>query len=861
MTRILLTCLGMALALGSLLGPTAVMAQGTGSVTKEQVDQAVGEIDRLAQQLIADNKTPGLAIAVVYGDEVVFAKGYGVANTTTNAPVDADTVFQLASLSKGVSSSVVAELVGEGKVSWDTKIHDLDPNFRLSDDWITNEITIRDLFAHRSGLPEHAGDYLEDLGYDRAEILRRLRYEKLLDTFRQKETYTNFGLTEAAVAAAKTSGMEWEDLAKKALYDPLGMSSTSSRYEDFLARTNRADTHVLEDGKWTPKFKRDPDAQSPAGGVSSSANDMAKWLLMQLGNGTYEGKPIIAEKALLETRTPQLLRNNNGGKPSFTGLGWDLAIDQRGQVRMAHSGAFALGASTNMRVLPADNVAIVALANSAPTGVPEAVTQTFVDVLDNGKVTQDWVAAYKKAFDDPATIGVILGYDYSKPPANPTPALADDAYLGTYTNDYYGDMQIVRGENGGLAIVLGPKQITTPMTHYDHDTFTYETFGENAVGLSGVQFVIGPDGKASEVTVENLNTTGLGTFHRAHLTEGVKSRLIAQIDKLVQDNNLPSVAVAVNIPGEGRFDYVTGKANLETGRAREFDDPFRISSITKAFTGLVVLQLVEEGKLALTDKLSNWYPSFPNADKITVEDLLRMRSGAPDAFDEDLAMTFYYSPTLAYSSEDLINRTAARTSAFKEPNTETHYINVNAILLGRIVEKVTGNTLGAEITERIIKPLGLTHTTYATTSAMPGELRGYGWNPEIGQFEDKSEINPDLLAGSGAMISTLSDLDTFVRALCKGTLLKPETHAAQMQGATLAGAPEWAKYGETVALFGKFCGHTGAIFGSATDMFYLPELDASVITNVNRLDLNGGSNSTVLELALEKTLFPEYVAW
>src|SRR6266480_1577833 len=286
--------------LSILLIPLCVTGQEKSHVTSEQVTHAIQELEKLAQKQIQENALPGLAIAVVFQGKAVYAKGFGVRDVNTKQPIDADTVFQLASVSKSIGSTVVAGLVGEGKITWDSKLSVLDPTFEMFDPWVTREITIRDMFAHRSGLPEHAGDLLEDLGFTRAEILHRLRYQHPGSSFRSHYAYTNFGLTEGSIAAAKAYGLEWEEAAKQKLYTPLGMVLTSSRYADFVARTNKALGHVLVDGKWVQKFKRDPDAQSPTGGVSSSVNDVAKWLRLQLANGKFEGKQVVDEKALAE---------------------------------------------------------------------------------------------------------------------------------------------------------------------------------------------------------------------------------------------------------------------------------------------------------------------------------------------------------------------------------------------------------------------------------------------------------------------------------------------------------------------------------------------------------------------------------
>jgi CubicO group peptidase (beta-lactamase class C family) len=504
-----------------VLAPFCAAAQEKSHVTSEQVTHAIQELEKLAQKKIQENAVPGIAIAVVFQDRVMYAKGFGVRDVNTKAPVDADTVFQLASVSKPIGSTVVAELVGEGKITWDSKLSALDPTFEMFDPWVTREVTIRDMYAHRSGLPEHAGDLLEDLGFTRAEILYRLRFQHPGSSFRSHYAYTNFGMTEGGIAAAKAYGLEWEEATKQKLFKPLGMNSTSSHYADFVARANKALGHVLVGGKWVQKFKRDPDAQSPTGGVSSSVNDLAKWMRLQLANGKFDGKQIVNEMALAETHHPQMMTGFNPftDLPTFYGLGWNVGYDQQGRLRLNHSGAFGLGAGTYVTLVPGEQLGIVVLTNAYPIGMAEALGTIFVDIALYGKPTQDWFVLFKQLFSNPAAIGTVPGFDYSKSPASPSPALKNSVYLGEYRNAFFGDISIIE-KDGGLAIVQGPKKMTFAMKHYDRDTFTYETEGENAVGRSGITFTIGPDGKATEVIVENLNVRGEGTFKRVPTSKG-----------------------------------------------------------------------------------------------------------------------------------------------------------------------------------------------------------------------------------------------------------------------------------------------------------------------------------------------------
>ncbi len=161
-----------------------------------QIDRAVGQLDALAAKLMASSGIPGMAVAVVHGGKTVYAKGFGVRAVGSPQTVDADTVFQLASMSKPIGATVVAQQVGAGRVQWNTPVQTWLPDFSLADPYVSRQLTIGDLYAHRSGLPDHAGDLLEDMGYDRAQVLQRLRYLPL-KSFRNTYEYTNFGLTAA----------------------------------------------------------------------------------------------------------------------------------------------------------------------------------------------------------------------------------------------------------------------------------------------------------------------------------------------------------------------------------------------------------------------------------------------------------------------------------------------------------------------------------------------------------------------------------------------------------------------------------------------------------------------------------------
>jgi CubicO group peptidase (beta-lactamase class C family) len=478
---------------------------------------AVGKLDPAALDAVAEQgrartRVPGMVISIVHRDRVVYLKGFGVRKAGESAKIDPDTVFQIASVSKPFTSTVLARLVGEGAISWDSRLAEIDPNFKLYDPQATAQVTIRDLLSHRSGLPEHAGDLLEDLGYDRPAILYRLRFVKPSGKFRESYHYTNFGFTEAAVTGAGRVHKTWEDLIAETLFRPLGMTRSSARFADYRDAANKAALHVLVDGKMVAKSQRDPDAQSPAGGVSTTGRDIAQWLRLQLANGMLDGRPLIATGALAETHRPQ----PNGTTDKRYGLGWNVAEDAErgGLLRLNHSGAFSRGADTHVLLVPKENLGIAILTNAAPTGLAEAVADAFIDLYFDGRVNKDWVGIWIERWRELEAQEAQALKDYSKlkPPAQPKPGRPPAVYAGRYENAYFGVIE-VRQDAGKLRLVLGPKGLSLPLTHWDGDTFTYDFDTEMDTGRRAATFTVG-SGKAGKLVLDNLEPGGDGTFYR-----------------------------------------------------------------------------------------------------------------------------------------------------------------------------------------------------------------------------------------------------------------------------------------------------------------------------------------------------------
>jgi CubicO group peptidase (beta-lactamase class C family) len=429
-------------------------------------------------------------------------------------------VFLLASASKPITSTILAALVGRKQFDWNDPVSKFDPAFGLSDPYVTTNATFADLLSHRSGLSTGAGDLLEDLGFDRDTILSRL-VQQPLTPFRSTYHYSNFGYTAGGEAAAKAASASWEDLAQTTLFGPVGMERASYRHRDYLRRENKARPHVRvgdpTEKVWQAKYDRNADAEAPAGGASASINDLARFLRLQLNEGRFEGTQVADSDALAATHQPQMI----SGPPSspearghFYGLGWNVSYDDKGRLRLGHSGAFNLGAATNITMIPGEELGIAVLTNGEPIGAPEAIAETFMEIAQNGEPTIDWLGFTGGIFArmrQEESAGAATG----EAPADAAPARRSAAYAGIYENRYYGPLAVA-AEGDSLVMRLGPPASPTmfALKHVDGDRFVFQTIGENANGLSNATFEVGPAGTALNVVLDFYNTHGLGTFRR-----------------------------------------------------------------------------------------------------------------------------------------------------------------------------------------------------------------------------------------------------------------------------------------------------------------------------------------------------------
>jgi len=462
--RPLLACLTLALSLSAF-------AQNNTVDTKKMVDRVMTATMKAWQ-------IPGAAVAIVKNDRVVYVASYGVKDLATNEPVTVDTLFQLASTSKAFTTTALAMLADDGKLSFDDPVRKHLEYFRLADPCADQQVTIRDIVSHRTGLSRH--DELWDYTpLTREQVIRSMGSVALSKPFRSAYQYQNIMFITAGEVVAHASGMSWDDFVRARIFKPLSMTRTVTSDADWNAADHATGYHYdWKTNRITPQRPGDTTTIGAGGAVKSSARDMGNWLRFQLANGVFDGAQLVSEEMLVETKTPHTtIRMENLTRDTHPetnvlsyALGWNVQ-DYRGELLVSHSGALN-GFRAHVDLLPKRNAGFVVLSNLGRGMALVSIRNALADML-SGKPPRDWNAYYlmidRKA-DEKEAREKEERKAKRKPGTHPSRAL--DAYAGTYSNPAYGDVKITL-VNG--ALVLQWNRLTIPLTHFHYDVFSAES--------------------------------------------------------------------------------------------------------------------------------------------------------------------------------------------------------------------------------------------------------------------------------------------------------------------------------------------------------------------------------------------------
>ncbi len=475
-------------------------------------------LDATVERVRSQFDVPGIAVAVVKDGQVVLERGYGVRELGKPAPVQADTLFAIASNTKAFTATSLNLLAEQGRLKMDDRVIDHLPGFRMSDPYVTGEMRIRDLLSHRSGLSLGAGDLLfwPTTGYSNQEVVQRLAKVPLKAGFRDRYAYDNILYAVAQQVIEQVSGQSYADFLQQHIFTPVGMDGTRYNADHLKPGDNAAVGHAKYDfSTLRTVAPLTWSNNAGAGGIYSSVHDMARWMNVQLAHGTLEnGQALFSAKSqqgMWQMITPQAVPEPSvpqlaAAKPNFAGYGegWSLS-DYRGQKLVWHTGGWP-GMVSRVTLVPEQKLGIVVLTNQEVGAAFNAITMDVLDAYLQAPQT-DWVAAYAAAVakaQDKADEG--WARHQAARDASSRPSLPLAGYAGGYRDAWYGDVAVEQ-KGRTLRLRFGKTaQLVGTLEHWQHDTFIVRWDDRSLNADAFVNFSLDPDGKVRDMRMQAISS-------------------------------------------------------------------------------------------------------------------------------------------------------------------------------------------------------------------------------------------------------------------------------------------------------------------------------------------------------------------
>ena len=490
----------------AILAPAAPAAYSATPISATAIDSTV-------ERSMKAFDVPGIAVAVVKDDKVVYSKGFGVDSLKGGRKVDAHTLFGIASNSKAFVAASLAMLVDEKKLKWDDKVTDIIPEFKMYDPYVTAEFTIEDLLTHRSGLGLGAGDLMQfpdGSDFTRAEVIHNLRYLKPVSSFRSKFDYDNLLYIVAGEVVARVSGMSWEEFVERRIMRPLGMNESAASLRRAPAGAALAKPHAPVEGGPARQIDADPgEVANAAGGIVSNLADMSIWMRMQLNGGRYgNGQRLFSEQAQAAMWTPHTLLPP-GLSPytsnfSTYGLGWFIN-DANGYKVVTHTGGLS-GMVTQVVLVPALKLGIVVLTNQEQGSAFNAISLSIMDSY-LGVAGIDRVAELSKMRAERAAKAAAVAAAQAVPAGGAAGAGGPDPALvtGTWRDPWFGDVVISQADGKLHFTARRSPKLTGDMRYVRGNSYVVKWTDRSYDADAYVNFALGNDGKPRRMTMAAIS--------------------------------------------------------------------------------------------------------------------------------------------------------------------------------------------------------------------------------------------------------------------------------------------------------------------------------------------------------------------
>ena len=465
--------------------------------------ETIDKLDAIIDPMLSAARIPGAAIAVVAGGKTVFAKGYGYRDLEAKLPVTPDTVYPIASTTKGINATLLGMLVDEGRLAWDTPVQNYLPRFRIGDALMSSQITVRDLLLMRTGLPRHDWIRIEN-PISRAELVDQLQYLELSAGFRERFQYNNLTMTTAGHIAEIVTGQSWEDLVQQRILAPLGMSNTGFT----VPTTDDVSLSYHENGRRELILTKRllGDVIAPAGGsIHSTVEDMARWILLNLHGGKTTDRQLITTQTLAEIHSPQFVTSMDQGAPTPNaayGLGW-FVDTYHGRVRVSHGGDLH-DVNSNVMLFPEEGIGIVSFINFGRPQLTSLINEYAFDMIRDLKPAQtleETLARYEKRIED--TRQRVAS---ARRVENTSPSHSLNDYAGVYRNPGYGKIEIHRRAQ---ELIFQRNDLILPLQHWHYDAWVAKDNDIFAIDYphafdraSRILFETSADGEIAAVSIQ-----------------------------------------------------------------------------------------------------------------------------------------------------------------------------------------------------------------------------------------------------------------------------------------------------------------------------------------------------------------------
>lgn len=473
------------------------------------------DLDAYVANSMKTFEVPGLALAIVKDGKVLVAKGYGVRKLGDPTSVDEHTMFGIGSNTKAFTTAALATLVDAGRLSWDDPVYQWLPGFVMYDPYVSHEMTIRDLLTHRSGMGLGEGDLLfwPQSTYTREEIIYKLRFMKPASSFRSHYAYDNLLYMTAGQIIPAVTGTSWDEYVRQNIFVPLGMMNSNTTTRAFKPGDDYALPHSRIDGKLQVIALEALDNAGPAGSINSCAEDMAKWVQLQLNHGKFvdQERRLFTEERSREMWTPQtILPTGNppgllaGLKANFAdyALGWGLR-DYHGRKLVGHTGGVA-GFVSRVMLVPEENLGVVVLTNAEEDGAFDSILYHILDYYF-GLPPTDWIAGFKayKNQEEKDAAETMKKAEGARD-AHSKPSLPLEKYAGVYNDAWYGPITM-RMENAGLVMSFDRTPgMVGDLQHWQHDTFKVH-WRPHTIEDAFVTFSLKPDGSIDSAKMQAVS--------------------------------------------------------------------------------------------------------------------------------------------------------------------------------------------------------------------------------------------------------------------------------------------------------------------------------------------------------------------